>query len=92
MRLGFNSRIGFVEFLKDEEVVHYEVAPRDVHKFDYSPNQSYPWALRSEYALFTMSPDGSDKRVLALSGNPLRPALNQEWDPAYDAPTPTPAP
>ena len=45
-----------------------------------------------EGALFTMSPDGSDKRVLALNGNPLRPALNQEWDPAYDAPTPTPSP
>ena len=45
-----------------------------------------------EGALFTMSPDGSDKRVLAEYGNPLRPAQNQAWDPAYDAPTPTPAP
>ena len=45
-----------------------------------------------EGALFTMSPDGSDKRVLALNGDPLRPAQNQAWDPAYDAPTPTPAP
>ena len=44
-----------------------------------------------EGALFTMSPDGSDKRVLALNGNPLRPAQNQAWDPAYDAPTPTPS-
>ena len=45
-----------------------------------------------EGALFTISPDGSNKRVLALNGNPLRPAQNQAWDPAYDAPTPTPAP
>ena len=45
-----------------------------------------------EGALFTMSSDGSDKRVLALNGNPLRPAQNQAWDSAYDAPTPTPAP
>ena len=45
-----------------------------------------------EGALFTMSPDGSDKRVLALHGIPLRPAQNQAWDPAYDAPTPTPNP
>ena len=45
-----------------------------------------------EGALFTMSPDGSDKRVLALNGDPLRPAQNQAWDPAYDAPTPAPAP
>ena len=45
-----------------------------------------------EGALFTMSSDGSDKRVLALNGDPLRPALNQAWDPTYDAPTPAPAP
>ena len=45
-----------------------------------------------EGALFTMSPDGSDKRVLALNGNPLRPAQNQAWDPAYDVPTATPSP
>ena len=44
----------------------------------------------SEGALFTMSPDGSNKRVLTQYGNPLRPAQNQEWDPAFDA-TPTPA-
>ena len=43
-----------------------------------------------EGVLFTMSPDGFDKRVLALSGNPPRPAQNQAWDSAYDAPTPTP--
>ena len=41
-RLGFNSSIDFVVFLKDEEVVHCEVAPRDSHAFDYSPNQPYP--------------------------------------------------
>ena len=43
-----------------------------------------------EGALFTMSSDGSDKRVLALNGDPLRPAQNQAWDPAFDS-TPSPA-
>ena len=45
-----------------------------------------------EGALFTMSPDGSNKRVLTQYGNPLRPAQNQAWDSAYDAPTPNPTP
>ena len=36
--------------------------------------------------LFTMLPDGSDKRVLALNGNPQ----NQAWNPAFDVPTLTP--
>ena len=44
-----------------------------------------------EGALFTMSPDGSNKRVLTEYGDPLRPAQNQEWYPAYDAPTPAPS-
>ena len=43
-----------------------------------------------EGALFTMSPDGSDKQALVEYGNPIRPAQNQAWDPAYDAPTPAP--
>ena len=43
-----------------------------------------------EGALFVMSSDGSDKRVLVLNGNPPRPAQNQAWDSAHDAPTPTP--
>ena len=45
-----------------------------------------------EGALFTMSSDGSAKRVLAPYGDPLLPAQNQEWDPRYDAPTPSPMP
>ena len=48
---------------------------------------------RYESALFTMSPDGSDKRALTQhDGNPLLPAQNQAWNPAHDAPTPTPVP
>ncbi len=48
---------------------------------------------RYESALFTMSPDGSDKRSLTQhDGNPLRPAQNQAWNSAHDAPTPTPMP
>ena len=45
-----------------------------------------------DVVLFVMSHDGSNKRVLALNGNPPIPAQNQAWDPAHDAPTPTPAP
>ena len=46
-----------------------------------------------EGVLFTMSPDGSDKRALAEYGDPLRLAQDQSWDPAFDAtPTPTPSP
>lgn len=40
-----------------------------------------------EGAILTMSPDGSDKRVLALNGNPPSPAQNQAWDPAHDVST-----
>ena len=46
-----------------------------------------------EGVLFTMSPDGSDKRALVEYGDPLRLAQDQSWDPAFDAtPTPTPSP
>ncbi len=49
--------------------------------------------LGYEGALFTMSPDGSDKRILTQYGDPLLPAQNQAWDPAFNAtPTPTPNP
>ena len=41
-----------------------------------------------EGALFTMSPDGSNKRVLTEYGDPLSLAQDQSWDPAFDA-TPT---
>ena len=43
-----------------------------------------------EGVLFTMSPDGSNKRVLTEYGDPLRLAQDQSWDPAFDA-TPTPS-
>ena len=57
----------------------------------------YQRVLFVEGAVFTMSPDGSDKRVLveylADYENPLRPAQDQSWSPAFDAPTyPTPTP
>ena len=46
-----------------------------------------------EGALFTMSPDGSDKRALVEYGDPLRLAQDQSWDPSFNAPpAPTPAP
>ena len=46
-----------------------------------------------EGALFTMSPDGSNKRALTEYGDPLSLAQDQSWDPAFDAtPTPTPSP
>ena len=52
-----------------------------------------------EGVIFTMSPDGSNKRVLTEYGDPLRLAQDQSWDPAFDAtptpsatPSPTPAP
>ena len=55
----------------------------------------YLRALFVEGAVFTMSPDGSDKRVLAEYWadyeNPLRPAQDQSWDPSFNAPPyPTP--
>ena len=46
-----------------------------------------------EGVLFTMSPDGSNKRVLIEYEDPLRLAQDQSWDPAFNAPPdPTPAP
>ena len=46
-----------------------------------------------EGVLFTMSPDGSNKRVLTEYGDPLRLAQDQSWNPAFNAPPdPTPAP
>ena len=71
-------------------------------EFNFSRNARASWSQDgskiavysrgSEGALFTMSSDGSDKRVLARQGNPLRLASDQSWRPEYDAPTPTPIP
>lgn len=54
-RLEFNRSIDFVVFLKDEEVVHFEIARRDNHEFAYFPDRPRPWALRREDAVFTVS-------------------------------------
>ena len=54
--LGFNSRVDFMAFLKDEEVVYYETVWHDKHTFDYPhpDDQPYPWTLRREDAVFTV--------------------------------------
>ena len=53
--LGFNRRVDFMAFLKDEEVVYYETVWHDKHTFDYPhPDQPYPWTLRRGDAVFTV--------------------------------------
>ena len=64
--LGFNSRVDFMAFLKDEEVVYYETVWHDQHTFDYPhPDQPYPWTLRREDAVFTVY-RGVKRHTLAL--------------------------
>ena len=65
--LGFNSRVDFMAFLKDEEVVYYETVWHDKHTFDYPhpDDQSYPWTLRREDAVFTVY-RGVKRHTLAL--------------------------
>ena len=65
-RLGFNSGIDFMAFLKDEEIVYYEVVRHDNHTFDYPhPDQPHPWTLRREDAVFTVY-RGVKRHTLAL--------------------------
>ena len=72
--LGFDD-VAFMVFLKDGEIVYYEAAPHDNHKFDYPPYDNpypYPWTLRREDAVFTVH-RGAMRHELALEENP--PAL-----------------
>ena len=65
-RLGFNNRIDFMAFLKDEEIVYYEAVSHDNHTFDYPhPDWPYPWTLRREDAVFTVY-RGVKRHTLAL--------------------------
>ena len=64
--LGFNNRVDFMAFLKDEEIVYYEAVWHDKHTFDYPPHdQPYPWTLRREDAVFTVY-RGVKRHTLAL--------------------------
>ena len=65
--LGFNSRVDFMAFLKDEDVVYYETVWHDKHTFDYPhpDDQPYPWTLRREDAVFTVN-SGVKRHTLAL--------------------------
>ena len=64
--LGWDDSIDFMAFLKDGEIVYYEVARHDKHTFDYPhPDHPYPWTLRREEAVFTVHP-GSKRHTLAL--------------------------
>ena len=65
--LGFNNRVDFMAFLKDQEVVYYETVWHDKHTFDYPhpDDQPYPWTLRREDAVFTVN-RGVKRHTLAL--------------------------
>ena len=64
--LGFNNRVDFMAFLKDEEIVYYETVWHDKHTFDYPPHDApYPWTLRREDAVFTVY-RGVKRHTLAL--------------------------
>ena len=64
--LGFNEFIDFMAFLKDGEIVYYEVVRHDKHTFAYPPyGNPYPWTLRREDAVFTVHP-GAMRHTLAL--------------------------
>jgi len=64
--LGYNSRVDFMAFLQDEEIVYYETVWHDNHTFDYPPPDApYPWTLRREDAVFTVY-RGVKRHTLAL--------------------------
>ena len=80
--------------LRDNPIrqLHLSWSP-DGSKIAVYNGNAYERATFTEGAVFTMSPDGSDKRVLAEYGDPLRLAQDQSWDPSFNAlPAPTPAP
>ena len=65
--LGFNSRVDFMAFLKDEEIVYYETVWHDNHTFDYPhPDEPYPWTLRREDAVFMVEYDSGGYPELRL--------------------------
>jgi len=49
---GVNDNLDFLVFLKDGEVVHYEVVRRDGHAIEYPLGRTYPWSVRREDAIF----------------------------------------
>ena len=80
--------------LRDNPIrqLHLSWSP-DGSKIAVYNGNAYERATFTEGALFTMSPDGSDKRALVEYGDPLRLAQDQSWDPSLNAPpAPTPAP
>lgn len=80
--------------LRDNPIrqLHLSWSP-DGSKIAVYNGNAYELVPFTEGALFTMSPDGSQKRVLIEYEDPLRLAQDQSWDPAFDAPPdPTPAP
>ena len=80
--------------LRDNPIrqLHLSWSP-DGSKIAVYNGNAYERVPFTEGALFTMSPDGSDKRVLIEYEDPLRLAQDQSWDPSFDAqPYPTPAP
>ena len=80
--------------LRDNPIrqLHLSWSP-DGSKIAVYNGNAYERATFTEGAVFTMSPDGSDKRALVEYGDPLRLAQDQSWDPSFNAPpAPTPAP
>ena len=49
---GVNDNLDFLVFLKDGEVVHYEVVRRDGHAIEYPRGRTYPWSVRRGDAIF----------------------------------------
>ncbi len=66
-RFGYNEILDFVVFLKDGEVVHYEVVWRDNHTIRYPRDATYPWSLSPEDAVFSVERDSDGYRILEIA-------------------------
>ena len=64
---GYNEILDFVVFLKDGEVVHYEVVWRDNHTIRYPRDATYPWSLQPEEAVFNVERRSDGYRTLIIA-------------------------
>ena len=66
-RFGYSEILDFAVFLKNGEVVYYEVVWRDDHTIRYPRDATYPWTVPLEDAVFKVEHRPEDYRILTIA-------------------------